>query len=141
MFGEGWFAKVREELVRVRKVRFVFSPVEKGTLEISKVREAVRFVKQMSDVKRIDTIRTEYVDREMQFLQTHSVWIAHKRCCNDSHFFALHAVLPVEFVFSMDAKMALCRNIIGKELGIKYSGFAVITTFEVYCRKRDSIIY
>lgn len=140
MFGEQWFGAVRQELVRSENVRFAYSQLNKATTELSRVREAAKFFKLMGDVKRRDDAHTETVARFHDQITSQVAWKRNHGRCDDGHVFALVRTLPTPFVFTLDVRMAQCRDCLSGKIDAAFLRFSIVKSPDNYNALRVLIL-
>lgn len=145
MFSEGWFKDILQELIGCQNVEFVYANVTKLNAEMSKVRQALEFLKIAGVLKKPDKsprrIEASPIEVEKQQTLLESMKCFTKCAdCDDPHIFALIYVKPTPYVFSKDARMARCRDEINKTVESRYCKFIVISTAQTYAAHRHSVL-
>lgn len=145
MFSEAWFPEILREMIASNRVTFVYGEIDKLTIEISKVRQALNFYKAVKNLKTADNC-SRRVDAARDVLEARCDILSNERCfvdctdCDDPHIFALIYVKPTRYVFSRDARMARCRDTINPYVESRYCRFRVISTEAVYRSHRQRIL-
>lgn len=134
-----WFPGILEELVRSKKVTFLFSNCEKGVREVGKVGNALKFKKLMIKSRRGIQADASILENRKRLLETEVEFV---NCpeCDDGHIFAAIYVHPTKFVFSCDKRIAKCRSKLVGKVSRRYCGFIVISSGPVYRVHREAII-
>ena len=135
MFSQEWFKTVLKELVDKDSVMFVYGGSSRLANELARVRDALRFFKLVGDLRRRIDADVIEIERHIRIIEADKNY---KTCqeCDDSHIFSIIYVKPTPYVFSMDARMARCRDKINKTLDKRYCNFIVISDVDVYnCHK------
>lgn len=145
MFGEAWFKDVLEELIRCNRVSFVYGEIDKLKTEISKVRKALEFFRLARDLKDSNN-KSRRVDAPLDDINAHNEYIQNRQCfvdcgdCDDSHIFALIYVKPTPYIFSMDARIAKCRDVINSSVDSRYCKFIVVSNDPTYKNHKHAIL-
>jgi predicted nucleic acid-binding protein len=139
MFSEEWFKSVLGELLNKDSVTFVYSESTKMMKELSKVRAALQFYKIVGEKKRRNDADTEEVEKHTKVVENDENYDSCSDC-DDSHVFAMIYVKPTPYVFSMDARMARCRDRINKSMNKRYCDFIVISDKNIYGDHKSKII-
>lgn len=139
MFSSDWFADVVSELIKCKKVQFLFSNCEKGNREISDVRKALEFQQLMTRLKRAVTAKSEDVEKHVEFLKGKKEF-CDCNSCDDPHIMAAIFIHPTRFVFSLDRRLAKCRSAMNVILDNRYCSFIVVGTDAVYRLHRHHIL-
>ncbi len=140
MFGELWFNVAVDELIKSGSVRFAYSGIPKEGMELSKRRDAMRFFKQVGDIKRRDDAHEETCRRFWEALLIEPAWDRHKKVCDDAHLFSLVRTLPTEFVFSKDIRIAKCRDCLNGKVEAGYLRFALISSEALFRKRKKDIM-
>lgn len=145
MFSEEWFAPIAEELLKNDKVVFVFSQAHAFLREFGLVRKALAFYKLAGELKTASGVRRR-IDVDETDIDYHMAYLNGQQCfaqsgdCDDPHIFSLIYTKPTKFVFTMDMRMAACRNHINQYVESRYCDFIVIADLAVYKRHRQEIL-
>jgi predicted nucleic acid-binding protein len=131
MFSADWFKPILIDLIGSKRVTFLFANCEKGLKELSKVRAALEFRKNMTQLKRAKEASADAVEFHVDLLNDHADFIS-CRDCDDPHIMAAIYLLPTKFVFSEDQRMARCRKKLNSKIDKKYLSFIIISNREVY---------
>lgn len=144
MFGLTWFRAILPELTNNDKIIFSYGHSKKLAGELTRVRDALRFYKQMGALKSADG-RKRRDDANPNEIAEHieiiSSSASYKSCsaCDDAHIFAIVRLKPTRYIFSEDERMARCRNEIRKSLDRKYCNFIIVSSDIVYQTHRAKI--
>jgi hypothetical protein len=138
MFSEEWFKPILMELTQSDKVLFLFSLNKIYSSEIQRSKKALEFYKIIGK-KRLVEADQETVDDHIGRLLSHEDFSSCSDC-DDAHIFAMIWTKPTRYVFSMDARMAKCRDKINRSIESRYCDFIVISKRPTYDFHRLSII-
>lgn len=145
MFGEAWFKEVIKELIKCKRVSFSYGEIDKLNTEISRVRKALEFFKIAREL-RDDNNKSRRVDASPQDMTYHEEYIKRQNCftscndCDDPHVFALIYAKPTPYVFSMDKRMAKCRDTINTAIDSRYCNFIIVSSDSTYRTHKHAIL-
>lgn len=139
MFSEDWFKCVLGELLKCSNVVFSYGESQKILREFAKVRQALEFYKMVGRLRRRHDADANDLENHQNIIESTDCY---KECghCDDSHIFALIYVKPTPYVFSKDARMAKCRDIVNKHMDKRYCNFIVLSSDPIYRKHRSAIM-
>lgn len=139
MFSVKWFQEALTELVRSKKVMFLFANCERGLTEVQKVRQARAFKKAMKSARKSVEADQQVVEGHVVILEAHPRFAA---CgdCNDPHIMAAIYVHPTAFVFTEDHGLARCRDALSGRINRRYLAFSVVSDAGVYAGIRARLV-
>ena len=138
-FSTEWFPAVLDELIKSRKVTFLFSNCEKGIREVQKVTKALAFMQLMFKAKKAVHADRDRVEQTIREIENHPAFTGCKNC-NDGHIFAAIFLHPTRYVFSTDKRMAECRSKISGKVDKRFCQFIVLSSHELYIVHRGQIV-
>jgi len=145
VFSEDWFSPILKELMTSKNVIFTYGHSEDFDREFGKARKALEFYKLIGQLKtsrgekrRLD-VSSEEIEPQIQYLLGQQCFVESKDC-DDPHIFSLIYAKPTKYVFSMDMRMARCRDHINRSIDNRYCDFIVIGDADIYRRHRQAIM-
>lgn len=144
VFSEEWFAPILKELLQNKNVTFLYGASQDFKREIGKARKALDFYKLVGQMKTVSGGRRR-LDVNAEDIDEHVEYLSGQQCfadsgdCDDPHIFSIIYNKPTKYVFTMDMRIARCRNHINQYVDNRYCDFIVIGSADVYMRHRQSI--
>lgn len=145
VFSEDWFAPILKELVDCKNVVFTYGHSKDFDREFSKARKALEFYQRIGQLK-TNSGEKRRLDVLSQDIDPHVEFLLNQQCfsgssdCDDPHIFSLLYAKPTRYVFSMDMRMARCRDHINQFIENRYCDFIVIGDAGIYRRHRQAIM-
>lgn len=145
VFSEEWFAPILKELADSKNVVFLYGKSEEFKREIGKARKALEFYKIIGQMKTSNGV-CRRLDVSAEDINVHVDYLSRQQCfansgdCDDPHIFSIIYSKPTRYLFTMDMRIARCRNHIIKYVDNRYCDFIVIGSADVYMQHRQSIV-
>lgn len=145
VFSEDWFTPILKELSQSKNVIFTYGHSTDFDREFGKVRKALEFFQRIGQLKtanggkrRLD-VYSKDIEPQVEFLLGQQCFSGSSDC-DDAHIFSLIYAKPTKYVFSMDMRIARCRDHINQYVDNRYCDFIVIGNPEIYKRHRQDIM-
>lgn len=145
MFSSAWFGEALTEMIQSRQVQFVYCHCAPVETEASKVRKALEFYQRIGQMKDRNGGRLR-ADVPADLFQNHLLRVqsngtyCNEQNCDDAHIFALAYIKNVSYVFSMDHRLARCRDALNRIIHRRYCSFAVLSNDNVYDVHKPQIL-
>ena len=140
IFSHEWFRPVRGELLKNRNVRIIYSKAYEAFDSIRNYRDLFEYFKAAHKLNKREDVDYEQCAIQIDFLRQHQAWLSNSTCCDDPHIFSLVYLKSCRFVFSMDHRLAACRDAINPYIKSEYCRFIIISSPDTYTKHRQSII-
>lgn len=138
VISEGWFRVVADEIKTDQRVRFAYSRHAKSTAEAGRCKKLLEFLKAMTLLGRVDWVDGARTEQHISYLSKNGEW-CEANGCDDGHLFATIYEKPTPYVFTMDMRIAKCRDRINRVVDARYCDFSVVGSLEIYTAHRAKI--
>lgn len=133
-----WFLSIVDDLLTKKKVMFIFTRHPKMWEEIKRSELFLRILRNARDSGRLIEVSSDDCEAMIAEIVSLPSWCSCE-ACDDEHVFALAAICGIDFVFTDDKRIGMCRATI-RTVARKYCNFKLIHSQKTYERVREKVI-